>query len=181
MFLVPFLDLLAAFWHLSIEYLASMMPSKAKASENLTARDAFRMIDKNGDGFLSMAEVTNVIEIMSMHGQLDLDGKTPLEISEGIFEQMDSNGDGLLSEEEFASEIKAASNAFSMFDSDGNGFLDKPEVASAIDMMVEDDCEEADVGEAGLFKRRLNIFSDFKKWAERCVRGNAFNNSVRGD
>ena len=149
MFLLPFLDLLAALWHLSAEYLTSMMPSKAEAkNEKLTARNAFRMIDENGDGFLSMAEVASVIEMMSMHGQLDLDGKTPLEISESIFEQMDSNGDGKLSEEEFASEIiffatlsaskEAARNAFSMIDSDGNGLLDKYEVAAAIDMMVED-------------------------------------------
>jgi len=54
-----------------------------------TAREAFRIIDENGDGFLQKEEVVRAIEMMVEHGEMDLDGMTSIELAEKMMSEVD--------------------------------------------------------------------------------------------
>ena len=49
-----------------------------------TAREAFRAIDVNGDGYLQKAEVIRAIEMMVEHASLDLAGMSSHELAEQV-------------------------------------------------------------------------------------------------
>lgn len=66
-----------------------------------TAREAFRAIDVNGDGYLQQAEVISAIEMMVEHASLDLGGLTSLELAEKMIFATDTSGDGLIDMDEF--------------------------------------------------------------------------------
>jgi len=54
-----------------------------------TAQEAFRIIDKNGDGSLQKEEFVRAIEIMVGHGGMGLDGMTSLELAEKMMSEVD--------------------------------------------------------------------------------------------
>jgi hypothetical protein len=66
-----------------------------------TAREAFRAIDVNGDGYLQKAEVIRAIEMMVEHASLDLAGMSSHELAEKMILETDTSGDGLIDMDEF--------------------------------------------------------------------------------
>lgn len=77
---------------------------------NLTAREAFRVIDENGDGVLQREEVVRAIEMMSEHGDMDMDGLTPEELADKMMSEVDIDGDGLIDMDEFTEMMRKASS-----------------------------------------------------------------------
>ena len=55
----------------------------------MTAREAFRIIDENGDGFLQKEEVVRAIEMMVEHGEMGLDGMTSIELAEKMMAEVE--------------------------------------------------------------------------------------------
>ena len=55
----------------------------------MTAREAFRIIDENGDGFLQKEEVVRAIEMMVEHGEMGLDGLTSIELAEKMMSEVE--------------------------------------------------------------------------------------------
>lgn len=56
---------------------------------------SFSEVDMDGDGLLSMAEVTWLFDLVTGFGQ------TPASSAEALFENMDANGDGAIIEDEY--------------------------------------------------------------------------------
>ena len=83
--------------------------SAEKGSLSMTAREAFRIIDENGDGFLQREEVVRAIEMMVEHGEMDLDGQTPLQIADKMMDEVDVDGDGQIDMDEFTNMMTKAS------------------------------------------------------------------------
>ena len=75
-----------------------------------TAREAFRVIDENGDGVLQREEVVRAIEMMSEHGDMDMDGLTPEELADKMMSEVDIDGDGLIDMDEFTEMMRKASS-----------------------------------------------------------------------
>jgi hypothetical protein len=75
-----------------------------------TSREAFRIIDENGDGFLQKEEVARAIEMMREHGEMDLDGLSPLELAEKMMSEVDVDGDGLVDMDEFTTMMEKTSS-----------------------------------------------------------------------
>ena len=78
----------------------------------MTAREAFRIIDENGDGFLQKEEVVRAIEMMDEHGEMNLDGLSPLELAEKMMKEVDIDGDGQIDMDEFTQMMKTNSAGF---------------------------------------------------------------------
>jgi hypothetical protein len=57
----------------------------------------------NGDGFLQQEEVVRAIEMLCEHGEMDLNGLSPLEFSEKMLHETDTDGDGQIDMDEFTS------------------------------------------------------------------------------
>ena len=71
------------------------------------ARDAFKIIDLNGDGFLQKHEVIGAIEIMKKSGDMDRNANST-EMAESMLSAFDSDGDGQIDIDEFISLMKDA-------------------------------------------------------------------------
>ena len=71
------------------------------------AREAFKIIDLNGDGFLQKHEVIGAIEIMKKSGDMDKHANSA-ELAESMLSTFDSDGDGQIDIDEFISLMKNA-------------------------------------------------------------------------
>eukprot|EP00804_Cyclotella_cryptica_P003159 CCRYP_013773-RB/>CCRYP_013773-RB protein AED:0.20 eAED:0.20 QI:2230/1/1/1/0.8/0.83/6/278/680 len=76
----------------------------------MTAREAFNIIDENGDGYLQREEVVRAIEMMAEHGEMDLDGMTPLELADKMMSEGDTDGDGQIDINEFTEVLRQRSS-----------------------------------------------------------------------
>ena len=76
-----------------------------------TAKEAFRIIDENGDGYLQKEEVIRAIEMMVEHGEMDLDGMTPSELAVKMMKEVDIDGDGQIDMNEFTEMMKNTSSS----------------------------------------------------------------------
>ena len=85
--------------------------SPEKGSWRMTAREAFRIIDENGDGFLQKEEVVRAIEMMVEYGEMNLDGQTTLEMAEKMMDEVDVDGDGQIDMDEFTEMMKKTSTS----------------------------------------------------------------------
>jgi len=63
--------------------------SEPAGTWKMTAREAFRIIDENGDGFLQKEEVVRAIEMMVEHGEMGLDGMTSIELAEKMMSEVE--------------------------------------------------------------------------------------------
>jgi len=63
--------------------------SELAGTWKMTAREAFRIIDENGDGFLQKEEVVRAIEMMVEHGEMGLDGMTSIELAEKMMNEVE--------------------------------------------------------------------------------------------
>ena len=63
--------------------------SETAGTWKMTAREAFRIIDENGDGFLQKEEVVRAIEMMVEHGEMGLDGMTSIELAEKMMSEVE--------------------------------------------------------------------------------------------
>ena len=63
--------------------------SEPAGTWKMTAREAFRIIDENGDGFLQKEEVIRAIEMMVEHGEMGLDGMTSIELAEKMMNEVE--------------------------------------------------------------------------------------------
>ncbi|KAL7536658.1 hypothetical protein ACHAXR_007315, partial [Thalassiosira sp. AJA248-18] len=75
----------------------------------MTAREAFRIIDENGDGFLQKEEVVRAIEMMAQHGEMNMDGMSSLQLAEKMMGEVDTDGDGQIDMDEFTQMMKNTS------------------------------------------------------------------------
>ncbi|KAL9190366.1 hypothetical protein ACHAXT_007577 [Thalassiosira profunda] len=75
----------------------------------MTAREAFRIIDENGDGFLQKEEVVKAIEMMAEYGEMDMEGLSPLQLAEKMMKEVDTDGDGQIDMAEFTQMMKNTS------------------------------------------------------------------------
>ena len=68
------------------------------------SRNAFKVIDKNGDDLLDKYEVAKAIDLMVSNGQVkeeQLNGSTSLQMAEKMIQEYDEDGNGGLDKEEF--------------------------------------------------------------------------------
>jgi hypothetical protein len=79
-------------------------------SSSQTAKEAFRIIDENGDGYLQREEVVRAIEMMAEHGEMDLDGMTTEEMADKMMSAGDTDGDGQIDIDEFTAVLKQTSS-----------------------------------------------------------------------
>ena len=86
------------------EFEASILAYSTRKSNIDAARNAFQVIDINGDGVLDKYEVAKAIEMMISKQQMtevQLKGKTPLQTAEKMIQECDEDGSGELDMEEF--------------------------------------------------------------------------------
>lgn len=74
-----------------------------------TAKEAFHIIDENGDGYLQREEVIRAIEMMVEHGEMDLEGMTVVELADKMMTAGDTDGDGQIDIDEFTEVLKQTS------------------------------------------------------------------------
>lgn len=82
------------------------------------ARDAFNIIDENGDGFLQKEEVVKAIKMMESNGMhITAVGNDPGEVAENMMREVDIDGNGLIDLDEFVDMMKnnVASNKSKSF------------------------------------------------------------------
>lgn len=75
-----------------------------------TAREAFNIIDENGDGFLQKEEVLRALEMMAEHGEMDFDEMTPAELADKMMADGDTDGDGQIDIDEFTEVLRQTSS-----------------------------------------------------------------------
>ena len=86
------------------EFEASLLNYSAKKQNIEASRNAFTVIDKNGDGLLDKYEVAKAIDLMVSKRQVkdkQLNGTTYLQIAEKMIQEYDEDGNGELDIEEF--------------------------------------------------------------------------------
>ena len=76
----------------------------------MTAREAFRIIDENGDGFLQKEEVVRAIEMMVDHGEMGLEDMTASDLAQKMMNEVDIDGDGQIDMDEFTEMMRRNSN-----------------------------------------------------------------------
>jgi len=76
-----------------------------------TAREAFRIIDENGDGVLQREEVVRAIEMMNEHGAMNLDGLSAEELADKMMADVDIDGDGMIDMNEFTEMMRKTSSS----------------------------------------------------------------------
>ncbi|XP_026578673.1 uncharacterized protein LOC113451503 [Pseudonaja textilis] len=113
---------------------------------------AFRVFDRNGDGYVNTAELRHVLTAV---GEKLTDEEVKL-----LIKEMDRKGDGKVNYEEFA-RIMIFKESFSHFDLNGDGVITKKELGTVMrslqdilqetftDQEVEDMLKEADLDEDG--------------------------------
>jgi hypothetical protein len=82
----------------------------AQLTNSQTAKEAFNIIDENGDGYLQREEVVRAIEMMAEHGEMDLDGMTPSELADEMMSEGDTDGDGQIDIDEFTEVLRQRSS-----------------------------------------------------------------------
>lgn len=90
------------------------------ADLKVASREAFRLIDENGDGFLQKEEVARAIDMMCEHGEMGLDGLSSLDLAEIMMNEVDVDGDGQIDMDEFALMMERTSSAGKMTQSFNN-------------------------------------------------------------
>ena len=91
------------------EFEASLLAFSTEVKNIEAARNAFQVIDVNGDGVLDREEVAKAIEMLVSDGLMSeeqLNGMTPLQMSESMIQECDEDGNGELDMDEFAHMIK---------------------------------------------------------------------------
>ena len=86
------------------EFEASVLNYSANKHNIEASRNAFTVIDKNGDGLLDKYEVAKAIDLMVSNGQVkekQLNGSTSLQMAENMIQEYDEDGNGELDKEEF--------------------------------------------------------------------------------
>ena len=86
------------------EFEASVLNYSANKHNIEASRNAFTVIDKNGDGLLDKHEVAKAIDLMVSNGQVkekQLNGSTSLQMAENMIQEYDEDGNGELDKEEF--------------------------------------------------------------------------------
>lgn len=81
------------------------------ADLKVASREAFRLIDENGDGFLQKEEVARAIDMMCEHGEMELDGLSSLDLAEKMMNEVDVDGDGQIDMDEFTQMMERTSSA----------------------------------------------------------------------
>ena len=117
-----------------------------------TAREAFRIIDVNGDGYLQKEEVARAIKIMIEHGEMEANSSTPQELADKMLKEVDDNGDGQIDIEEFTSQMeKDAPNASVMGNVNLLTFNDRmSNIAKNVLMAHQQKLENSTVGRGAL-------------------------------
>lgn len=81
------------------------------ADLKVASREAFRLIDENGDGFLQKEEVARAIDMMCEHGEMELDGLSSLDLAEKMMNEVDVDGDGQIDMDEFTLMMERTSSS----------------------------------------------------------------------
>ncbi|XVE73045.1 hypothetical protein DITRI_Ditri11bG0086500 [Diplodiscus trichospermus] len=111
-------------------------------------REAFCLIDKDSDGFITMEELTSVIQT--------LDGNPTKEEVQDMISEVDAEGNGTIDFEDFlnimARKMKEnvtdeLKEAFKVFDRDQDGFISANEVNIYTYMLVRHFCCNARINE----------------------------------
>jgi len=87
------------------EFEASVLNYSANKHNIEASRNAFHVIDKNGDGVLDKYEVAKAIDLMVYNGQVkekQLNGSTSLQMAEKMIQEYDDDGNLELDIEEFS-------------------------------------------------------------------------------
>jgi len=70
-------------------------------NDSKIAIDAFKIIDRNGDGFLQREEVIAAVKLIGDQGMDISGGKDPSEVADIMMKDVDLDGDGLIDIDEF--------------------------------------------------------------------------------
>ena len=120
------------------------MPTNLTEEQKADYRDAFSLFDKDGDGTITAAELTKVMESLGKDA-------TPMEIQDMI-DNADVNCDGKIEFEEFVRMMaddsssvdheKEMLEAFKVFDKDGSGTISHAELKQVMEDLGENMTEQ---------------------------------------